>query len=100
MFYNISLIAGQILWYVPTGVRMHSRDAQKSQGVRMGRLLMWILAACCFAGGASGQQAESPLPELPADVPKDAVIRMVLADKTPTGQDAVWKSPDGTIHEL
>jgi hypothetical protein len=100
MFYNISLIAGQILWYVPTGVRMLSRDAHKSQEVRMARFLIWILAACSFAGSASGQQAESPLPELPADVPKDAVVRMVLADKTPTGQDAVWKSPDGTIHEL
>src|SRR5690349_20868093 len=46
------------------------------------------------------QQQQSFLPELPADVSKDAVIRMLLLDKTPTGQDAVWTSPDGTIHEF
>jgi imidazolonepropionase-like amidohydrolase len=45
-------------------------------------------------------QQQSPLPELPADIPKDAVVRMWLTDKTPSGQDAVWKSPDGTIHEF
>jgi imidazolonepropionase-like amidohydrolase len=45
-------------------------------------------------------QQQSPLPELPADIPKDAVVRMLLADKTPSGQDVVWKSPDGTIHEF
>ena len=100
MFYNISLIAGQILWYVPTGGYMLTRNPHKSQAFRIARFLIWILATCSFAGGASGQQAESPLPELPADVPKDAVVRMVLADKTPTGQDAVWKSSDGAIHEL
>ena len=66
----------------------------------MARFLVWILAAFSFSGGAFAQQQQSPLPELPPDVPKDAVVRMVLADKTPTGQDAVWKSPDGTIHEL
>lgn len=50
--------------------------------------------------GLAAQQGESPLPALPADVPKDAVIRMVLTDKTPSGQDAVWKTPDGAIHEF
>lgn len=45
-------------------------------------------------------QQQSPLPELPTDIPKDAVVRMVLMDKTPSGQDAVWKSSDGTIHEF
>jgi len=45
-------------------------------------------------------QQQSPLPELPSDIPKDAVVRMMLTDKTPSGQDAVWKSPDGTIHEF
>ncbi len=54
-----------------------------------------ILSASLWA-----QQGQSPLPPLPADIPKDAVIRMFLTDKTPAGQDAVWKTPDGAIHEL
>jgi imidazolonepropionase-like amidohydrolase len=45
-------------------------------------------------------QQQSPLPELPADIPKDAVVRMWLTGETPSGQDAVWKSADGTIHEF
>jgi len=49
---------------------------------------------------ASPQSQQSPLPELPPDIPKNAVIRMVLTDKTPSGQDAVWTSPDGAIHEF
>lgn len=40
------------------------------------------------------------MPELPADIPKDATIRMFLSDKTPAGQDAVWTTPDGVIHEF
>jgi hypothetical protein len=43
---------------------------------------------------------QSRMPELPSDVPRDATISMVLSDKTPAGQDAVWRSPDGTIHEF
>ena len=46
------------------------------------------------------QSQQSPLPDLPPDIPKDAVIRMVLTDKTPSGQDAVWTSSDGAIHEF
>ena len=54
-----------------------------------------------FAVISAGQQEkQTPLPELPGDVPKNAVIRMVLLDQTPTGQDAVWRSADGTIHEF
>ena len=49
---------------------------------------------------AFAQSGQSPLPELPADIPKDATILMVLADKTPSGQDAVWITPDGEIHEF
>jgi hypothetical protein len=45
-------------------------------------------------------QEQSPLPELPADIPKDADLRMLLIDKTPSGQDAVWRTPDGVIHEF
>jgi imidazolonepropionase-like amidohydrolase len=40
------------------------------------------------------------LPELPADVPKNADVRTNLSDMTPSGQDAVWKDADGTIHEF
>lgn len=46
------------------------------------------------------QQGQSPLPELPADIPKDATIWMLLTDQTPSGQDAVWTTPDGEIHEF
>jgi hypothetical protein len=59
------------------------------------------LPALAFAAILIAQhQQQSPLPELPAEVPRDADIRMVLLDKIPTGQDAVWKSADGTIHEF
>jgi imidazolonepropionase-like amidohydrolase len=60
---------------------------------------IYAIVLCCLAGGLVAEQ-ESPLPELPPDIPKDAAIRMVLTDKTPSGQDAVWKSADGTIHEF
>jgi imidazolonepropionase-like amidohydrolase len=46
------------------------------------------------------QQGESPLPALPADIPKDATVMMLLLDKKPTGQDAVWKASDGAVHEF
>jgi hypothetical protein len=45
-------------------------------------------------------QQQSPLPPLPSDIPKNAVIRMFLTDKVPSGQDAVWTTPDGAIHEF
>jgi hypothetical protein len=45
-------------------------------------------------------QDQSPLPPLPADIPKNAVVRVLLTDKTPSGQDAVWTTPDGVIHEF
>jgi imidazolonepropionase-like amidohydrolase len=63
------------------------------------RISTCMIAFLCFPAAQLAQQ-QSPLPELPADIPKDAVVRMWLADKTPSGQDAVWKSPDGTIHEF
>jgi imidazolonepropionase-like amidohydrolase len=53
-----------------------------------------------FCQIGSGQSQTSPLPELPADVPKDADIRISLSDKTPSGQDVVWKDAEGTIHEF
>src|SRR5215469_2364464 len=53
-----------------------------------------------FAINLAAQQGQSPLPALPNDIPKDASIWMLLIDKTPAGQDAVWISPDGTRHEF
>jgi len=63
------------------------------------RISTCMIVFLCFSAALLAQQ-QSPLPELPADIPKDAVVRMWLADKTPSGQDAVWKSPDDTIHEF
>ena len=40
------------------------------------------------------------MPALPADIPKDATIWMLLTDKKPAGQDAVWTTPDGVVHEF
>lgn len=40
------------------------------------------------------------MPALPPDIPKDATIWLQLLDKKPTGQDAVWSTPDGTTHEF
>ncbi len=65
---------------------------------RMGRHLFILISLA--AGLMAQQQAQSPLPELPPDIPKDAVLRMVLSDQKPSGQDAVWKSPDETIREF
>jgi imidazolonepropionase-like amidohydrolase len=50
--------------------------------------------------GSLAAQEQSPLPPLPPDIPKNAVIRMVLSDKKPAGQDAVWTTPDGVLHEF
>jgi imidazolonepropionase-like amidohydrolase len=61
---------------------------------RIVRLLSITLASGLVA------LSQSRMPELPPDVPKDATVSMVLTDKTPAGQDAVWRSPDGTIHEF
>src|SRR5215470_8898561 len=68
-------------------------------GVPMTRISKCTMALLLFPLTLGAQQ-QSPLPELPADIPKDAVVRMMLTDKTPSGQDAVWKSADGTIHEF
>jgi imidazolonepropionase-like amidohydrolase len=65
----------------------------------MTRITQYVVAFLCLVSNLNAQQ-QSPLPELPADIPKDAVIRMVLTDKAPSGQDAIWQSKDGTIHEF
>src|SRR6516164_10951912 len=46
------------------------------------------------------QQGQSPMPELPSDIPKNATIWLQVTDKTPSGQDAMWATPDGTVHEF
>ena len=53
-----------------------------------------------FALRLIAQQGESPLPELPADVAKEATLWMLLADKTPAGQDAVWTTASGDVVEF
>src|SRR5499427_3417687 len=73
--------------------------SSRQGGFSMARIPIRMIALLCFPSAVLAQQ-QSPLPELPADIPKDAVVRMMLTDKTPSGQDAVWKSPDGTIHEF
>ena len=40
------------------------------------------------------------MPVLPSDVPKQAMIWMLLLDGKPTGQNAVWITSDGAIHEF
>jgi imidazolonepropionase-like amidohydrolase len=53
-----------------------------------------------LAINTAAQEGQSPLPVLPADIPKDATIWMLLNDRSPAGQDAVWSAPDGTVHEF
>jgi len=65
----------------------------------MNRLVRYAAFFLCLTSSAYAQQ-QSPLPDLPADIPANAVIRMVLTDKAPSGQDAVWLSTDGAIHEF
>jgi imidazolonepropionase-like amidohydrolase len=58
-------------------------------------IFLAIVTSTSFA-----QQGQSPLPALPPDIPKDATILMLLTDKTPAGQDALWTTPDGVAHEF
>lgn len=53
-----------------------------------------------FTSILAAQQGESPIPALPPDIPNDATIWLQLSDKKPCGQDAVWTTRDGTIHEF
>src|SRR5262252_6879518 len=59
-----------------------------------------LLLPIFFAVSLVAQQGESPLPALPADIPKDATLWMLLVDKTPAGQDAVWTTPTGEVKEF
>jgi imidazolonepropionase-like amidohydrolase len=40
------------------------------------------------------------MPALPSDIPKNATIYLQVVDKTPSGQDAVWTTSDGTVYEF
>ncbi len=64
------------------------------------RMLSYAVVLMGGAAGAAAQQEQSPTPALPPDIPKQAALRMVLMDGKPSGQDAVWKTPDGILHEF
>ena len=53
-----------------------------------------------FISVLQAQQGESPMPALPLDIPKNARMWLQLTDKTPSGQDAVWTTSDGTVYEF
>jgi imidazolonepropionase-like amidohydrolase len=53
-----------------------------------------------FTAALPAQQGESPLPVLPADIPKNATIWLQVIDKKPSGQDATWITPDGAVNEF
>lgn len=63
------------------------------------RILPFLLSVL-FTFTVVAQQGQSPLPALPPDIPKDATVWMLMIDKTPAGQDAVWTTPDGEMHEF
>jgi imidazolonepropionase-like amidohydrolase len=63
------------------------------------RILPFLLPALLTLGVVA-QQGQSPLPALPSDIPKDATLWMLLIDKTPAGQDAIWTTPNGDVQEF
>lgn len=63
------------------------------------RVASYALASLAFTCTLAAQQ-QSPLPPLPSDIPNNAVIRMILTDKVASGQDAVWTTADGVVHEF
>jgi hypothetical protein len=67
--------------------------------MKFSRSTLPFLLIAVFTTFMAAQQ-QSPTPELPSDVPKDAMIRIFLMDKTPAGQDAVWTTSDGVTHEF
>src|SRR5579862_640987 len=59
-----------------------------------------LLLSLVFLSTLHAQQGQSPLPTLPPDIPKDATIWIQMLDNKPSGQDAAWTTPDGTVHEF
>jgi len=51
------------------------------------------LAVLCLSAAA-----ESPVPERPADIPKDAVMHNAIMSGNVAGQQATWRDADGTVH--
>jgi len=60
----------------------------------------FLLVLLAISSSLLAQQGQSPMPALPSDIPKNATIWLQLTDKTPSGQDAVWTTPDGTVYEF
>jgi hypothetical protein len=67
------------------------------------RIYSWFLSLILlttFSTTIWAQQGESPLPALPPDIPNNATMWMLLFDGKPAGQNAVWMTPDGAVHEF
>ena len=47
-----------------------------------------LVSLAIFTSIIPAQQGQSPMPELPSDIPKNATIWLQVTDKTPSGQDA------------
>lgn len=56
-------------------------------------LTLVLVAVCCRA-----QSPQSAVPTLPASIPASAEHDSVLLMGAPAGQQAVWRTPDGSIH--
>lgn len=59
----------------------------------------FLLLSVVLTSITIAQQAQSPMPELPPDIPKDAAVWVLLNDKNPAGQ-SVWTTPDNVVHEF
>lgn len=59
-----------------------------------------VVLLAIFTYTVAAQEGQSPMPALPPDIPKNATIWLQVIDKTPSGQDAVWTSPDGAVNEF
>ena len=59
-----------------------------------------VVLLAIFTYPVAAQEGQSPMPALPPDIPKNATIWLQVIDKTPSGQDAVWTSPDGAVNEF
>jgi len=51
------------------------------------------LAVLCLSAAA-----QSPVPELPADIPKNAVMHNAIMSGNVAGQQATWRDADRTVH--
>jgi len=58
-------------------------------------MMRHLLAAAALCLSAFAQSA---VPKLPADIPKDAVIHSAVMSGNSAGQQATWRDSDGTVH--